>query len=307
MRYRIHNARRRRSAKPFALGYDLATAAARVARAAALALDRVVERPRGRRRDGGSSRKRVGRPRRAALRVARWPRATSTILLEPARPRDRCDRPARASFSTGNLGVGCQHRACVAPLPRSEPSASRGVDRVTDRPAAPHPLETTRRPAPGALPPRATVATSARVVTLDGNVAGSRYTPALAPLRALPRARHRRLGVAAAAGAVVIRDGPRTTRPCRAPPRAPAYTNVRYPFSTTRRSRPPDANPSATTASHSTSTISRAGDAAVRRRSRGRGMSGINGVPRLDARQPPADRVRRVRPARGPQPSSRCA
>lgn len=110
---------------------------------------------------------------------------------------------------------------------------------MTDRPAAPHPLDDPR-PAPGALPPRATVATTARTWTLDG-MWRFRYTPALAPLEPFdapdlddsgwPLLRVPSSFVMPAHDATVPGDHG-----------LPAYTNVRYPFSIDPPF-PPDANP----------------------------------------------------------------
>lgn len=104
-----------------------------------------------------------------------------------------------------------------------------------DRPTAPHPLNDPR-PAPGSLPPTATVTTDAREVLLDG-AWRFRYlsTPSLAPAfdAAFDDTDWARIPVPASfvmPGLVGGEHG------------APAYTNVRYPFPVDPPF-PPDANP----------------------------------------------------------------
>lgn len=104
-----------------------------------------------------------------------------------------------------------------------------------DRPAAPHPLDDPR-PAPGALPPTATVTTDAREVVLDGEWR-FRYSPTPAApafdARDLDDSEWASIPVPASFVMPGLVDGENG---------APAYTNVKYPFPIDPPF-PPDANP----------------------------------------------------------------
>ena len=108
------------------------------------------------------------------------------------------------------------------------------------RPAAPHPLDDVA-PAPGSLPPAATVRTDARVLSLDG-LWRFRWSPsaAVAPVGVeRPEFDDSEWGTIAVPSSFTMPVHDVTVG---GPHGAPAYTNVKYPFPVDPP-HPPDANP----------------------------------------------------------------
>ena len=108
------------------------------------------------------------------------------------------------------------------------------------RPAEPHPLDDVA-PAPGSLPPTATVRTDARVLSLDG-LWRFRWSPSAAVARVgveRPDFDDSEWGTIAVPSSFTM---PAHDATVGGPHGAPAYTNVRYPFPVDPP-HPPDANP----------------------------------------------------------------